>query len=102
MANETTYFGEELKYRVDIQADGFDMDENDYEIELSCGSKRKTITKSDILRDIDGNHYIAIDTADFKRGDLYATVYAYVPDDDFPDGLRTEMDKKRLTTIIAK
>ena len=102
MANGTTYFGEELKYRIDIQADGFSMDTDDFEIELSCGSKRKTLKNADVLMDLEGNRYITIDTSEFKRGDLYATTYAYVPDSDFPDGKRTEIDKQRLTTIIAK
>lgn len=100
MANENVYIGEELKFLVTMTADGFNMEDDDYEIVISCGNKKKTLYKSDVLVDGDGNHYITINTAEFKKGDLMATVYAYVPDPDFPDGFRTEVDRSRLATIL--
>lgn len=93
------YIGSEQKYRVTLRADGFDMDRDDYEIIITSGKKTITLHRPDVLIDDKGNHYIAIDTTGFKRGDVYATVYAYVPDEDFPDGVRTEIAKVKLTTL---
>ena len=99
MAQGKDYIGEELKYAVRITASGFSMDGDDFEIVVSCGSRKRTYAKEDLLLDLQGNYYLAIDTSEFKKGDLYATVYAYVPDDDFPDGKRTEIYKTKLTTL---
>ena len=100
MARTYDYIGSELKYAVDITADGFSMEENDFKIVLQCGKVQIELTRTDILIGEDGTRYIAIDTNLFpKGGALYATTYAYVPDNDFPDGIRTEVDLQKLTIL---
>lgn len=99
MAIEQVFIGTELKYLVEITATGFSMEDDDFHIVVSVGNKKATYNKTDLLVDEEDNYYLAIDTSLFKKGDLYATLYAYVPDDDFPDGLRTEVNVQKLTTL---
>ena len=99
MAANTAFIGEELKYLVQLTASGFSMADDDFKIEVSCGSQKKTYEKSDLIVDGQGKYYLAIDTSDFRKGDLYATVTAYVPDEDFDDGVRTEMFQQKLLTL---
>ena len=100
MTSDFAYIGEELKFAVKLTAQGFSMDDNNFEFVLSCGKTEITVPKGDVLRDIQGNYYLAIDTSVFKKpGDLYATAYAYVPDEDFPDGYRTEIDRQKLILL---
>ena len=93
------YIGSELKYKVVIAAAGFDIDRDDFQIECICGSKKKLYQKKDILLDGQGNYYLAVDTTGFKKGTLYAVTTMYIPDEDFPDGLRTEVDKQKLDDL---
>ena len=99
MANDSVFIGTELKFIVNLQSPGFDMDEDDYSFVVSCGKVEKTIAKQDVILDGEGNHIITIDTTDFKKGDVFITAIAEVPDDAFPDGKRTEIDKRKLITI---
>lgn len=99
MADKKDYIGDDLKYLVVPEAGGFDPQLDDFEIEVISGSKHKTYAKSDLLDDGEGGFYLAIDTTGFKKGDLWAVVKMYVPDDDFPDGNRLEMVKQKLTTL---
>lgn len=96
--DDFVWSGTELKYLVEITAAGFSMATDDFNIVLSRGSHSVTFEKSDLVTDGE-NYYLVFDTAQFRTGDLYYTITAYVPDNDFPDGLRTEVFKKRLTTI---
>lgn len=99
MANESAFIGTELKFQVLIEAGGFSMEDDDYEIVISCGNKSIPLTQDDVRIDDQGNYFIVIDTTEFKKGDVYATTYAHVPDSDFPDGKRTEIDRKKLITL---
>ena len=99
MVSAKDIIGAELKYKIEIIAGGFSMEEDNFEVVLKCGSKKRTITKDQMVNDEQGNFYIVVDTNGFKPGDLFAFTYAYVPDHDCPDGLRTEVDKYKLTTL---
>lgn len=99
MANDSVYIGTELKFQVTLQSGGFNMMDDDFEIVVSCGKREVEYKKTDLIIDENDKWYIAIDTSPFKKGDLYATAYAYVPDEDFPDGLRTEVDRQKLATL---
>lgn len=101
MANAPDYLGEELKFAVNITAQGFSMADDDFDIIVSVGKIKQTYNKLDLVVDDQGNYYLLVDTTAFKKGDMYATIYAYVPDPDFDDGFRTEIDKVKLTTLIA-
>lgn len=99
MATESAYIGQELKYALTMEAEGFSIDTDNYRIDFVCGKKTVSKNPEDILMDETGQYYVTLNTSGFKPGDLYAIVYAFVPDEDFPDGLRTEIVKTKLTTL---
>lgn len=81
--------GTEVKYL--MTGSGFDMDLNYFVVSVYCGGITKEFAKPDLTRDTDtGSWYLCFDTTPFRPGLMTATVTAYVPDEDFPDGLRTE------------
>lgn len=78
------------------------MARDDFEITLKKGSFQKLFHKSDLIEEIipahdqepeQHNFYLCFDTTEFGPGNIIAIVKAYVPDMDFPDDLRTEVDK---------
>lgn len=97
---ETAYFGTELKYLIEIEAGGFSMVDDDFTVTLTRGFKQRVYEKTDLIRDEEDNFYVVFDSAEFGRGAVQATVTAYVPDTDFPDGLRTETFVMDLCVIM--
>lgn len=108
---EKALVGTELKYKVEVTASGFSMDENDFTVEVRRGSRSKVYGKNDmIIREVESEgeggqtvteteYYITIDTAFFGSGKYDFITRAYVPDDDFDDGLRTEIDKQSILIV---
>lgn len=96
--NTKTYVGTELKYKVTITATGFSQDSDDWNVTITRGKTSRTFDKSDCIHGQDG-WYVCFDTTEFGAGMYYATVTAYVPDADFPDGTRTEVKKFELLPV---
>lgn len=92
----------DLKFLITIKSEGFDIDRDDYTIVLKRGSKDDvTIDKSKIVVD-GGNHYLCVtkeQLASLGTGDIFMVVYAEVPDSDFEDSMRSEVDKQLLCHI---
>lgn len=99
MINDKIFIGTELKFKVDIEADNFSMAEDDFNVVIQRRNVKKVFNKSDMVVDGEGNYYVCFDTAEFGVGTISAVVTAYVPDTDFPDGLRTEVYATDLVTI---
>ena len=95
---DEAFFGTETKWLINITSPGFDMDRDDFELVLKTGSKRVSIKKQDCFKDEEDRWYFTFDTSLLKAGVVEIVTTAYVPDDDFPDGIRTEVDKKSLIT----
>lgn len=103
---DRTFLGSEKKERIEIVGEGFSMFDDDFDIILRRGRVEKTFHKSDLIHvetvvagETQHEYYLCYDTSDFGAGELTCIVKAYVPDTDFPDGIRTEIDKFRLTPI---
>ena len=106
-----TWLGTVLKYKVEITAEGFSMDEDDFDIEIRRGKESIVLDKSDlIIHDIEDEdtgevteteYYMAIDTAALGPGKYEVITRAYVPDDDIEDGVRPEIDKQTLIIVNA-
>ena len=97
---DRAFVGTELKFLIEITAEGFDMETDPFEIVLTCGGKSKTVPQDDIVYDEnEGKHYLLVDTTDFCSGTLVATVIAQVPDEDFESGYRREVDRAALITL---
>lgn len=94
------WVGTELKFAIDIQAGGFSMENDDFKVVLRRGQTEVTFEKGDLVKDeSDGKYYLCFDTSTFGTGDIYIIIYAYVPDTDFADGIRTEIYKQLLCTV---
>ena len=96
---DEAFLGTEKKYHLEIVSEGFDMETDDFEVELKRGPNVITLKKNDLVKDVNGDFYVTFDTAELGPGGVTMTVTAYVPDEDFPDGLRTEIDKFKFLKI---
>lgn len=91
MAAEKIYVGTELKFKIEIEAPGFSMDDDDFTVTIRRRSQEQLFRKGDLVTDGEGGYYVCFDTAEFGAGLISAVIRAYVPDDDFEDGFRTEV-----------
>lgn len=96
---ERAFIGTELKFLVEIEAGGFSMVDDDFTVTIKRGSKQHVFAKTDLIRDEEDKFYVCFDSAEFGSGMIQAIVTAYVPDTDFPDGLRTEVYLMDLLNI---
>ena len=110
MIEDNAFFGTECKYLVEIQSPGFVLERVEFEVVLSRGSTRQIFHKSDMVAEPytvieDGqevekmNYYVCFDTYDFGNGVITATVIAHVPDTDFDDGIRDEVEEFPLMNV---
>lgn len=92
------YKGTDLKFAINIDSPGFNMDDDDFTIELINGRRKVIIDKDNMVHGDDG-WYLCFDSSEMGSGDITIVVYAHVPDDDFEDGIRTEVYKDILCHI---
>lgn len=92
MASEY-YKGTGLKIQIAITAEGFNQDENDYNIDIYCGEEELNFTQDDMVPDGQGNYLLPLPTDTLTEGKIMMVVTAYVPDADFADcgGIRKEV-----------
>lgn len=95
---ERPFLGTDLKFIIEIESPGFDMARDDFEVLLEGGEGSVLLRKEDMVQD-DSNWYICFSTKDLGTGLIRATVTAHVPDDDFEDGIRDEVDKYVIADI---
>lgn len=90
---DTIFIGTELKLNIHIEPIGdVTMDDYNFDVEVYCSPVRPIkVNKSDALRIDSDNYVVLVDTNVVGAGDLKCKVIAYIPDDDFPDTLRTEV-----------
>ena len=68
------------------------MDDYNFEVEVYCSSKFSVvITKDKAVRVDENNYIILVDTNDLGSGKIKLKITAYIPDENFPDHLRTEV-----------
>ena len=96
--NEGRYYvGEKLKFRITLTAEGFNQEEDDYDIDFYCGDNGvQHFNQDSMKKGLDGNHYLLIDTEGMQPGVMRIVVSAYIPDADFDDGKRKEMESISL------
>lgn len=96
MDNGRYFVGEDLKFKITLEADGFVQDEDDYTIEFICGTYTHTYTQDDIVKGADGCHYLLIPTVNLTPGMMKMIITVFVPDGDFPDAVRKEVESITL------
>ena len=98
---EKAFVGTGLKFVLEITAAGFDMQTDDFELTLKRGPKSIVIQKAEMLQDAQDNFIVCFDSAELGTGVVQAIVTAYVPDLDFPTGIRKEITKFDLILLNA-
>ena len=98
------FLGTELKLNVNIEPLGkVTMDDFDFEVEAYCNpSKSLVILKKDSIRVDENNYIVRVDTNKVGLGYLKCKVTANIPDTDFSDGRRTEVDSVCTGIVIVK
>ena len=92
--------GEEAKYRIAIEREGFSMTENPFMLTLKWGMQGRTLTidKSEMLTDESGQWFFTFPTADMVGVVTVECAYD-VPDSDYLDGYRTEKEQQPLCFV---
>lgn len=94
------YAGSRLKWAVNMTCEGFSMDDDDWKIVVTRGNNTVEYTKDNSIKDeTEDQWYITVDTLALGAGQCYITFVAYVPDSDFPDGIRTEIQEYELVNV---
>lgn len=110
MAQDNSFNTADRKYLLEINATGFSMETDEFEVVLKRGSKTKTFRKEDLVAEpytvvennisIEKHHYYVCFATDyFGPGEIAVVITAYVPDSDFESGYRREVDKFNLTNV---
>lgn len=94
--------GEMAKYQVIIEHEDFSMTENDFRLILTWGMRGDslTISKADMLENDNGQFYFTFATKDMV-GKIQVECQYDVPDDDYEDGYRTEVERQPLCFVNA-
>jgi hypothetical protein len=88
-----TFIGSEIKLNINIEPiDSITMEEYDFNVEIYCDAKRSVvIPKSKAIRIDENNYIVRVNTTQIGAGYIKCKITAYIPDEDFDDGLRTEV-----------
>ena len=93
------FIGTDLKFRFEIEAEGFDITSDKYSLFLTQGDDVTKVPPENIVDDGEGNYYLLVDTKTLKKGNLGLIVTVFIPDDDFKSGVRKEITKVSLCNI---
>lgn len=108
---QSFYKGDEVKFSIDLQAPGFSMDDNNFDIEVASsggGSVKasKNAPSADnalvIFKEGEGEEgkwYAIVDTTNLGDGDLRVIATAHVPDVNANDGIRRQTEKQKLGVL---
>lgn len=95
------YIGTDLKFLIEMTSSGFDMDDDNWTILVKSANKIvQEIPKSECLREDDGSWYVHINADVLKKGDLVLVAHIYVPDPNFNDGYRDEIETEKVGRIV--
>lgn len=92
--------GEEAKFLIDIEHEGFDIGEDNFDVTLTWGlaGQSLTIPKSEMVVGDQDTYLFTFDSSDML-GRVTAECSYYIPDDNYSDGYRTEVDRQILCII---
>lgn len=94
--------GEEVKFQITITQQGFNMNEDNFRVKLTYGmlSKELIITKEQMISNDLDEWFFMFDTTGMV-GHIKAECSFDVPDSDYPDGFRTEVDRQFILVVIS-
>lgn len=97
--------GTELKINVHVEPiDGLHMSDYDFECLFYVNTNKHVVVSKADMKEVDIDNYLALITSDLTnkigRGAIKMKITAYIPDADFPDGLRTEIAEVCTGVVI--
>lgn len=94
--------GDEGKYNITIKRQGFLMSRDNFQVKLSWGmlDQSMTIHKNKMLTNEAGDWFFVFDTTGMV-GRVVAECSFDIPDEDYPDGFRTEVNRQFLCTVVS-
>lgn len=98
---ERAWVGTGLKFAINITAEGFSMEDDDFKCVFQRGKKTLTVDKSEMNIADDGTFIANVDSSLLGAGTLSVITYAYVPDEDWEGGIRPEVHKQDILYINA-
>lgn len=117
MAQTTTmYCGDEKKFAIELTAPGFNIDTDDFDLEVSSPKAKVQASKgastddllifSETVTPAEGDPYkvwyAIVDTTKLIKGQLVVTATAHIPDANASGGVRNETAKYVLGTLNEK
>lgn len=92
-SNNKCYLGTELKLNLSIDPIGdAHMSTYDFIVEVFCNPIKSLMIKKSEANEVDADNYIlCINSNAIGKGKVKVKVTAYIPDEDFAEGLRTEV-----------
>ena len=117
MAQTTTiYQGDEKKFAIELTAPGFNIDTDDFDIEVKSpkssikaskgASTEQLVIFYETVTPAEGEPYKVwfgiVDTTTLSIGTLTVVATAYIPDANANDGVRRESDSKELGNLKAR
>lgn len=96
--------GTEFKINVHVEPiDGLHMSDYDFTCRFYIYTNRNVeISKSEMIRVDDDNYIACIDSSKLGVGTIMMRITAQIPDADFPDGLRTEIETISTGLVISR
>lgn len=96
--------GTEFKINVHVEPiDGLHMSDYDFTCRFYIYTNRNVeISKSEMIRVDDDNYIACIDSSKLSVGTIMMRIIAQIPDADFPDGLRTEIETISTGLVISR
>ena len=103
-AKKPLHVGQGGKVSLDnICSDGFDMIRDNFSARIYSATGELFFPKASMRQKPDKTFVFTFiaGSGNLGLGDYYLEVRAFVPDDDFPNGIREEIDKKWLCEVVA-
>ena len=96
--------GTELKINVHVEPiDGFHMSDYDFSCRFYVYTNRYVeLLKSEMIKVDEDNYMGCIDSSKLGTGNIMMRIKAQIPDADFSDGLRTEVETVDTKVTIRK
>jgi hypothetical protein len=100
--NDIIVAGEEVKYFIDIEHEGFSMLENDFQVEIVYGMRGEsfTLTKQEINADSSDKYFFMFSTAGMA-GKVTAICTFWVPDADETDDSVREIRDEQIIAFVT-
>ena len=101
MDNTKYYVGTELKIAINIQCEGFNLDDNDWTCTVKRCNKSVVCNKNQNTAWDGETWYLLVDTSILGKGMYVLIVDIDVPDNDFDDNLRHETYRQELFNVVG-